>query len=249
MAADADAKQATCSFNISVLGVTLAVTKYVAFGDSLTEGENALPQRPLFVDTPNSYPVKLQALLDSSYPGQNVNVVSSGSGGEKLTTTGLFRLMNVLAANKPGALLLLDGENDLDPACSFFLGLTPECSDAVDLAGFGIRDAIRISKQPPNNIPFNFVGTLPPPGVVAPGAPDRRRSPDAIVKMNGRIRMFAALEGARLVDIYPLFLGHEAEYISIDGLHLTPIGNQVVAEAFFAAIKDAIPQTPAAGLR
>jgi lysophospholipase L1-like esterase len=47
--------------------------------------------------------------------------------------------------------------------------------------------------------------------------------------------------GAVLSDPYPLFLGHEAEYVDEDGLHLRPAGNQVLAETFFAAIKRAIP--------
>ena len=50
-------------------------------------------------------------------------------------------------------------------------------------------------------------------------------------------------EAATLVDSYPLFIGHEAEYISIDGLHLLPDGYQAIADAFFAAIKSTVPQT------
>lgn len=241
VATDTGGRTASCAFNVSVLGVTLAVTKYVAFGDSLTEGENALPGL-LFVDVPNSYPVKLQFLLESSYPGQNVSVAGRGRGGESITM-GLLRLKSVLATDHPGALLLLTGENDLAP-CGFFAGGSTDCLDAVDLAAYGIRDALRIAKEPPNNTQFNFVGTLPPPGIVAPGAPDRRRSNDAIVRMNSKIRTFAASEGATLVDLYPIFVDHQRDYISIDGLHLTAAGNEAVAGAFFGAIKAVVPQTP-----
>ena len=52
-----------------------------------------------------------------------------------------------------------------------------------------------------------------------------------------------ASEAVTLVDIYPLFVGHEAEYVSIDGLHLLPAGYQTIANAFFAAIKTTVPQT------
>ena len=48
-------------------------------------------------------------------------------------------------------------------------------------------------------------------------------------------------EGAILVDAYPQFLGHEAEYVDIDGLHSRPAGNDVLAHIFFSAIKTAIP--------
>jgi lysophospholipase L1-like esterase len=45
------------------------------------------------------------------------------------------------------------------------------------------------------------------------------------------------------VDTYPTFLGHEAQYVSSDGLHLNPAGYQAIADAFFAVIKSTIPQT------
>jgi len=48
-------------------------------------------------------------------------------------------------------------------------------------------------------------------------------------------------ENAILVDAYPQFLGHEAEYVDIDGLHLRPAGNDVLARVFFSGIKAAIP--------
>jgi lysophospholipase L1-like esterase len=242
MAADPAGHQATCSFNVSVVGVQLSVTKYTAFGDSVTEGENALPARPLFVDIPNAYPTRLQAQLEASYPGQGVQVFNRGQGGEHLVDDGLIRLNGALAADKPGALLLFDGYNDL-ALCGFFSGDTRECSAAIDSLGFGIRDAIRKAREAPNNVRYVFVGTLTPPGMVSPGAADRRRAPEAIIRINDRIRSFATSEGAALVDIYPLFLGHESEYVSIDGLHLTASGNQVIADAFFSAIQSAVPQT------
>ena len=55
-------------------------------------------------------------------------------------------------------------------------------------------------------------------------------------------------EGATIVDIYPLFLGHESEYISPDGLHPEPPGNDAIAGAFFEAIKATVPQNPLLGL-
>jgi lysophospholipase L1-like esterase len=222
----------------------LSVTSFMAFGDSVTEGENSLPAGALFVDPVNAYPTKLQAILEASYPGEAFTVLDRGNGGEKLVNDGLLRLQRLLAIDKPESLLLIDGYNDLE-FCGFFTGDTPACADSIDLLGFGVRDAIRIAKGGPNSVRYMFVGTLTPPGVVGPGAPDRRRNVNAIVKTNGRIRTFAASEGATLVDIYPLFLGHEPEFIGVDGLHLTPAGNQAIAEAFAAAIKATIPATSA----
>jgi lysophospholipase L1-like esterase len=91
---------------------------------------------------------------------------------------------------------------------------------------------------------------MTPPGPVLPGVlHDRRISNDAILQANALIRQTAAIEGAVLVDVYPLFVGHEAEYVDTDGLHLRPAGYQVMADVFFAAIQKTIPQTPLAGFR
>ena len=54
----------------------------------------------------------------------------------------------------------------------------------------------------------------------------------------------ATSEGAVLVDSHAAFLGHEAEYVNVDGLHLRPAGYQALADTFFAAIKATVPQTP-----
>jgi lysophospholipase L1-like esterase len=52
-------------------------------------------------------------------------------------------------------------------------------------------------------------------------------------------------EGAILVDSYTVFVGHEMEYISDDGLHPRRAGFQALANTFFAAIKDTISSTAA----
>ena len=107
----------------------------------------------------------------------------------------------------------------------------------------GIRDCIRRSKD--FSVSYIFVSTLTPQGPVLPGAArDRRISNDAIVQANARIRQVVAAEGATLVDTYPLFLGHEAEYVDTDGLHLRPAGYQALADSFFAAIKATVPANP-----
>ena len=105
---------------------------------------------------------------------------------------------------------------------------------------FGVRDCIRRSKD--FSVGFIFVSTLTPQGPVLPGAAhDRRISNDAIQQTNARIRQVVAAEGARLVDSYPLFVGHEADYVDTDGLHLRPAGYQALADAFFAAVTATIP--------
>ena len=251
-ATDASSRSATCSFNVVLKGFSIAVTRYGAYGDSLTEGENGLPgsagYMPFFVDTPNSYPVKLQQAFDAQYPGQGIVVISHGVGGELAEVTAA-KIEGYLAVDMPGAVLLLSGYNNLlSGGCAYNDPPSGKCNDAVTAVKFGVRDSIRESKTPPNGVTYVFVSTLTPPGPYLGGV-DRRIKGDAIVQANAALRQVIAQEGATLVDTYPRFLGHEAEYVDSDGLHLRPAGYQAVADAFFSVITASVPQAPLAAGR
>lgn len=240
-AVDAKLRQATCSFTVTLSGFSISVTRYEALGDSFTEGENG---RFAFLDIPNAYPTRLQAAFDAVYPGQGVRVINRGVSGQPVEQT-LDELRRNIAIDRPGAVLLLSGFNNLPNACGNGPANTLACRAALDAVQFGIRDCIRHSKEAPQSIVYVFVSTLTPPGPVLPGAAhDRRISSDAIVQANARIRQVVSAEGATLVDPYPLFVGHEADYVDTDGLHLRPAGYQVLADTFFSAITAKIPQTP-----
>ena len=77
-----------------------------------------------------------------------------------------------------------------------------------------------------------FICTLPP------GRPGRvqilRSVLDAI---NDRMRQIARTEGAVLVDLDSALLPDVNANVSVDGLHLTPLGYRRVAETVFAAIR------------
>src|SRR6185503_12574806 len=67
MATDAAFRQSQCALAVTVTPFVLSIMKFIAFGDSLTEGENgrnAILGRG-FLDTPNAYPTKLQSLLNA----------------------------------------------------------------------------------------------------------------------------------------------------------------------------------------
>jgi lysophospholipase L1-like esterase len=249
-ASDAAARQASCNFNVTVKGLTLGVTKYLTFGDSVTEGQNGQSIGALqFVDVPNAYPTRLQSLLEATYPGQGITVLNGGFGGEPIEKA-VERLPAVMAAERPGAVLLIDGYNNLLADCDVRVGVTPKCKETIDFVAGKLRECVRAARSGPNPATYVFVGTLTPPGpfVPTPGYTDRRIAPGAITQINARIKSQIPGEGATVVDLYTLFLGHEAEFTGPDGLHLAPPGNQAIADAFFAAIKTAIPQTPAFGL-
>lgn len=247
-ASDAAARQAACSFNVTVRGLRIAVTKYLAYGDSVTEGQNGLPERvvPNFVDPPNSYPTKLQALFDSSFPGQGTTVVNRGLGGERAEDA-TRRLAGVLTQERPGAVLIVDGYNNLLSQCKTrdVSTVTPPCAAEIELAAGALREMVRLARG--SGAAYVFVGTLTPSGPVIPPTNDRRLLPSAVAQLNAKIRLQIPGEGGMVVDVYPLFLGHEAQYSGPDGLHILAAGNQVIAEAFFAAITAAIPPAPALG--
>src|SRR3954465_11542966 len=73
-AVDAAAQQAQCSFTVTLTPLVLSVTKFLAFGDSLTIGENGRTglRGERIVDGPNAYPTKLQSVLNLEYPGQEI---------------------------------------------------------------------------------------------------------------------------------------------------------------------------------
>lgn len=238
-AADAQARRASCSFTVTLTGLSLAAKKYDTIGDSLTEGENG---RPSFLDLPNSYPTKLQGLFDAEYPGQGIHVINRGVSGWPVERT-VEELPGDLAADRPDAVLILTGYNDLLNGCGTGPADTSACRAAMQTVQFGVRDCIRRSRE--FSVGYIFVSTLTPPGPVLPGAPrDRRIGSDAVAQTNNRIRQVVAGEGVTLVDPYPLFLGHESEYVDTDGLHLRPAGYQVLADTFFVSIKATVRQTP-----
>ena len=241
---DALARQAACAFRVTLKGMTIALMKIDAFGDSFTEGENALPAFS-FVDPPNAYPTKLQARLNAVYPNQGITVVNRGHGGDPAQLTANSVIPKFLPIDVPDTVLLLTGYNDLlGGGCRVTDGQNPLCANAIEAVAFGVRDCIRHVKESPVKVKYVFVSTLTPPGPLVPPTTDRRLRADAIVQTNTRIKQVAAAEGALLVDTYQTFLGHEAEYVSIDGLHLRPAGYQAIADAFFAAIQATVPQTP-----
>ncbi len=249
-ATDGAARVATCGFSVILETIPrLSVSKFLAYGDSITEGQNGTlvfgHSTIDIIDGPNAYPTKLQALFDAAYPGQGILVVNEGLGGEAITDANL-RLPDVLVRDQPGAMLIIDGYNDLLGACGFETGDTPACDTAIERVAGGLRDSVRIAHR--YGASYVFVGTLTPPGTFS-GPRDRRIAPGAITKVNAKIRLQIPGEGAVVVDLYPLFLGHETTYIASDGLHLLPPGNQAIADAFFAAIQAVVPKATPTGLR
>jgi lysophospholipase L1-like esterase len=239
-ASDTQARTASCSFQVTLTGFTLAAARFDAFGDSLTEGEVGRPNIVLpFVDPPNAYPTRLQAAFDDTYPGQGIIVINRGLSGDSSEATE-SKMRQFLPVDRPDAALLLSGYNDLTQPCSPGQAGSGPCNSAIDKVANTLRSCLRRVKEANVGVRFTFLSGLTPPGPKG----SNRIDGAAIVQVNDRLRQVAAGEGAVFVDSYAAFVGHEAEYVNVDGLHLRPAGYQALADTFFAAIKATVPQTP-----
>jgi lysophospholipase L1-like esterase len=207
----------------------LTRTRFLAFGDSLTAGEITVPTTtsgrgdqpnyPLVVVPAVAYPTVLATMLRARYGSQAalIEVINAGLSGE-WAQDGVLRLPGVLTANRPEAVLILEGMNDIG------------ASNGPANAGSAIEMLAQIVRARGARL---FLATLPPsrPGGV-------RSIPISLTtSVNARIRLIAASQGAVLVDVYPVFESDVNRYIGIDGLHPTEAGYQRLAELFFNAIR------------
>ncbi len=231
-AVDGLGRQASCSFGVTLRHRQFAVTRYLAFGDSITEGENGrlfglLP----FIDLANAYPTLLQRMFWERVPDQPITVDNSGRGGERAVDNG-FRLRDRITATHAEVVLLLEGINDLNGG-----------EDPVDVM-FAIRDSIRTAKE--RGVQYVFVSTILPVapencGTPPPNCRGRFTDNDVIAETNERIRGIVPATGGHLVDTFDVFLANRATYIDIDGLHTRPDGNRALANAFWERILQVIP--------
>ena len=183
------------------------------------EGE---PNYRLVIVPSAAYPTLLASMLRARYLSQAavIEVINSGLPGE-WAEDGMLRLPGVLSTNRPEAVLLLEGINDLSAGGSN--GVTTG-SRAIDTMAQTVRGrGARL-----------FLATLPPS---RPGGLRSVPTP-LILSFNSRVRATAAGEGAVLVDVYPEFINDVERYVGIDGAHLTEAGYQKLAELFFNAIRN-----------
>ena len=208
---DAKPQTFSCSFTVKVVGPPrLSATTIMAFGDSLTGGSS--PPDPI-----DSYPPRLKAQLAARYAFQTITVINDGRAGENASATGRTRLPVALDIYKPGALLLMEGSNDL-------LGGSAGATAALN----ALTEMVRAARGRGITV---FLATLPPQRLGG----TRNGVALMIPGFNENIKALAQREGATLVDIYTA-MGGDGRYIGRDDLHPTPEGFEVMARAFAAAI-------------
>ena len=210
---------------------TLAATRFLAFGDSMTQGHSAtIASRPMDLTPVTSYPSLLERELRSIYTAQDVRVTNSGRSGEWVED-GEFRFRTELQVLQPDAVLLLEGANDL--ATYGEKGIDPSL-DALDYM-------IQLARVQGAAV---FVATLPPQ---RPGGA-RAASAKLVPIFNAGIRRVATRRGAVLVDLEAAF-GTDYSLLSEDGLHPNSGGYELMARQFLAAIRATLEKPAADGSR
>ena len=91
--------------HVALNGFAIAITKYEAFGDSLTAGETGratlLPQDD---DVPERLPDKTAAGVRCTYPGQGIVVINKGHNGDVVADHESHPPRRA-AGDRPGAVL------------------------------------------------------------------------------------------------------------------------------------------------
>lgn len=235
-ARDARQQTASCSFAVSVAKVPqLTATKFLAFGDSITEGVTSTCNRvtagmsffetllvlPKGANDPWTYPNVLQGLLRERYVAQSSTVSNQGRGGE-FVADGATRLPGIVASAAPQVVLLQEGANDANSHRS-----------PSSIAG-SLRTMVRDAKGRGMQV---YVGTLLPQRPLGVLGSCRGYGEEDVPGINTAIRTMAGSEGVPLVDLYQAFGGVPGDFIGADGLHPSEAGYRKIAETFFDTIR------------
>lgn len=229
-ATDAAGQSTSCVFNVTVnvLIPQLAKTKFLAFGDSLTAGEIAIPTTGIrggnfrfIVEPTMAYPTKLKMALRARYTTQAsaIDVINGGWPSE-WAQDGAKRLEQVLPAIKPDVLIVMEGLNDIASTHERGVGPAANAIDRMAKEARGRGASVMIATVPPSR----------PPGTHAV-------ADNLIQELNALIRGIAGGEGAVLVDFYAGMSKDVERYIGPDGLHPTEAGYERMAELVFLAIR------------
>jgi lysophospholipase L1-like esterase len=243
-ATDALQRSSSCSFTVTVTAPPkLALTRFVAFGDSITAGEDGIDGGPdtsglcvpkvtstsnlqprVILPDAQTYPGQLQAKLQGRYATQSPTVLKRGCPGESVsptpTSTTRTRFDLIVSTGQYDVVLIMEGSNDLS---------TPITSDPVGNAAVGLRSLVRDAKS---------VGVKPLLATIPPmNAAGRRGSGAPLVTgLNERIQQIGGAESIPIVDVYAAFNGN-LSLLGDDGLHPNANGYAVIASAFFDEIK------------
>jgi lysophospholipase L1-like esterase len=237
-ATDARARKGSCMFSVVVTPIPLlSKTRFMAFGDSLTEGKlSLLPQGVIVIPTrdPNvfnnepGYVSQLDTKLTERYQDQTITIIAEGYGG-RTAADDKDRAREVLDQWRPDAFLLLEGANDLS--------LSPD-TRGINSAAEALQRMVRDAKA---NRARVFLATLPPMNSHAPKPKPSLATEQAVPLLNERIRGIAAAENVTLVDLFAVVPVTE---LGNDGLHPTATGYGLMADEWMKAIIETMEIKP-----
>ena len=212
-ASDALQQTASCDFQVTVLGPPkLAVTRFLAFGDSITAGVVSSPGGGRRLDVHNAYPARLQRGLASSYMTQNVSVINAGRPGEHASEA-VGRFNSELRRHRPEVVLLMEGTNDL----------YGEGEDGAERAAAALEQMVAAARAARVDV---VLMTIPP----------QRNRGALVADFNQRIRSLAGHRDAVLADVHRVLLDGPCSGLSAipcigsDGLHPTAQGYELMAQ-------------------
>jgi lysophospholipase L1-like esterase len=238
------ARTAACGFKVTLAPYVppipvLGATRFMAFGDSITAGEIndddtgkrctnhralrtpeelALFLKPAEILPNLAYPHLVQGLLTARYTSQTFTVQNEGQSLDATDDTDRF--FNVIQADRPEAVLFLQGIIDLSS------------DSAIPAIVANIDKDIATARS--NGVASFFLSTLTPVEDFSRGC---FASNADIQAANGALRTLAVQDNVVLVDSWAAFQGHESTYLGGDGLHPSVEGQQVLAKTFFDAIR------------
>ena len=241
-ATDAKKQTAMCTFTVVVQPPPIiAVTSFLAFGDSITWGEDGTngpsttqAWHPEVQLTGQTYPDDLEKELQARYLQQMPTVTECGYRGETLTVqqddgswvpnqAAVDRFLTNIGTGQYRAVLIMEGSNDLSVSRD-----SNVMGPAVGVLQTMVDSAKAAGMHP-------FLATIPP--MVPPGDPSRTAGSALVPAYDNMIKTLAGNEGVPLVDVYGAFGTNAPTLIGFDGLHPNAAGYQLIADTFFAAIK------------
>jgi lysophospholipase L1-like esterase len=244
-ATDARQRTSSCAFNIVVQPPPrLMLTRFLAFGDSITAGEDGNTTLtsfslehflrvyyPTFILRGREYPTVLQGLLAARYTTQQPTVDNRGVSGEyAAAATTLTRFVERVASRSYDAALLMEGANDiLGGTGGNPLGVAPTIANFRRMIAEARSRGVRV-----------FLATIPP----ANPADARGATRYQVVPMlNAEIRALAVAEGVPMVDVFDAFNG-DFSLLSVDGLHPNAEGFARIASKFYDVIRQDLEEAP-----
>ncbi len=247
-ATDAIQQKAQCLFHVNVNVIPkLQGTTFLAFGDSITEGE--VSAAAAFgvhdIDPLNNYPVVLQALLRDKYRFQTtqISVANAGKSGEHVGA-GKPRLEELLRSSVPDVVILLEGTNDANDGTGPLPNKTYTADETADWIVSTLRDDVNQARA--RGVKLVIWSTLLPEVKGRPNSGGADRIPIA----NELLHKYADRTDAVLVDAFAAFDPQKEILIGADGTHPTVAGYKKLAGLFLDAIatnfqQPAPPPSPA----